>query len=84
MSNAVKVSTYLYGPDSLFGEIKVEYCKAVALETALHHALAETQLDVDILAANGRMFKPRVWLLESLKQFQEITTKMFITLKSKQ
>ena len=41
--------------------------KTEVLETALPHALAEYQLDVDITAANGRIVKPREWFLVDIK-----------------
>ena len=67
IANAENESTYLYGPVRLVGEIKVVNLKTEVLETALHHALAEYQLDVDITAANGRIVKPREWFLVDIK-----------------
>lgn len=67
IANAENESTYLYGPVQIAGEIKVVNLKAEVLETALHHALAQYQLDVDITAANGRIVKPREWYLVDIK-----------------
>ncbi len=75
-------STYLYGPVRLVGEIKVVNLKAEALETALHHALAEYQLDVDITAANGRIVKPREWFAVGLNTIEEVVNGLITNLQS--
>lgn len=75
-------STYLYGPVRLVGKIKVVNLKAEALETALHHTLAEYQLDVDITAANGRIVKPREWFAVGLNTIEEVVNGLITNLQS--
>ena len=76
IANAENESTYLYGPVRLVGEIKVVNLKTEVLETALHHALAEYQLDVDITAANGRIVKPREWFAVDFNTIFEVSQRI--------
>lgn len=82
IANAENESTYLYGPVRLVGEIKVVNLKAEALETALHHALAQYQLDVDITAANGRIVKPREWFAVGLNTIEQVVNGLITNLQS--
>ena len=84
IANAENESTYLYGPVRLVGEIEVVNLKAEALETALHLALAEYQLDVDITAANGRIVKPREWFRVDTATIQTAVQSIMIRLKDEQ
>ncbi|PKX60390.1 GIY-YIG nuclease family protein, partial [Latilactobacillus sakei] len=81
IANAENESTYLYGPVQLVGEIKVVNLQAEALETALHHALAQYQLDVDITAANGRIVKPREWFVVDLDIIQDVVQRIVTRLQ---
>ena len=76
IANAESESTYLYGPVRLVGEIKVVNLKTEVLETALHHALAEYQLDVDITAANGRIVRPREWFAVDFNTIFEVSQRI--------
>ncbi|WP_172985979.1 GIY-YIG nuclease family protein, partial [Lactobacillus helveticus] len=63
IANAENESTYLYGPVKVVAEYQVINLKPEALETALHHALAQYLLDVDIRATNGKIIHPREWFV---------------------
>lgn len=63
IANAENESTYLYGPVKVVAEYQVINLKPEALETALHHALAQYRLDVDIRATNGKIIHPREWFV---------------------
>ncbi|WP_125707437.1 GIY-YIG nuclease family protein [Lacticaseibacillus porcinae] len=80
IANAENESTYLYGPVRLAGELKVVNLKAEALETALHHALAQYQLDVDITVGNGRIVTPREWFVIDLDTIEEIAQRIVTSL----
>lgn len=62
---------YLYGPVKVCEEIQVANLDSEALETAIHHALANYRLDVDIKAPNGRMIHPREWFVTDLDTINE-------------
>ncbi|NRO39848.1 hypothetical protein IMAU30002_02005 [Lactobacillus helveticus] len=47
----------------MVAEYQVINLKPEALETALHHALAQYLLDVDIRATNGKIIHPREWFV---------------------
>ncbi|WP_411377806.1 GIY-YIG nuclease family protein [Limosilactobacillus reuteri] len=49
IANAENESTYLYGPVKVCKEIQVANLDSEALETAIHHALANYRLNVDII-----------------------------------
>ena len=63
IANAENESTYLYGPVKVIAEYQVINLNPEALETALHHALSQYRLDVDIKAANGKIIHPREWFV---------------------
>lgn len=63
IANAENESTYLYGPVKIVAEYQVININPEALETALHHALSQYRLDVDIKAANGKLIHPREWFV---------------------
>ncbi len=71
IANAENESTYLYGPVKVCEEIQVANLDSEALETAIHHALANYRLDVDIKAPNGRMIHPREWFVTDLDTINE-------------
>ena len=66
IANAENESTYLYGPVKVVAEYQVINLNPEALETALHHALAQYRLDVDIKAGNGKTIHPREWFVVDL------------------
>ncbi|MDN6760344.1 MAG: GIY-YIG nuclease family protein, partial [Lentilactobacillus parabuchneri] len=48
---------------------------------ALHHAMAEYQLDIDITAANGRLIHPREWFVVDLTTIEEIAANIISKLR---
>ncbi len=84
IANAENESTYLYAPVQVVAEIKVVNLKAETLETALHHALAQYQLNVDITVANGRIVRPREWFVVDLSVIQDIVQKIVTQLLAKE
>ena len=55
--------------------------KAESLETAIHHALAQYQLDIDILGPNGRKIKPKEWFVVDLDTISEIVNEIVAKLQ---
>ena len=81
IANAENESTYLYAPVELVEEMKVVNLNAESLETALHHAMAEYQLDIDITAANGRLIHPREWFVVDWTTIEEIAENIISKLR---
>lgn len=81
IANAENESTYLYGPVKVCEEIQVANLNSEALETAIHHALANYRLDVDIKAPNGRMIHPREWFATDLDTINDIVNTIVSKLK---
>lgn len=71
ISNAENESTYLYGPVKVVGEFQVANVDSEALETAIHHALANYRLDVDITAPNGKLIHPREWFVTNFQTIKD-------------
>lgn len=76
IANAENESTYLYGPVKVVAEYQVINLKPEALETALHHALAQYQLDVDIKAGNGKIIHPREWFTADLDTINDLISRI--------
>lgn len=81
IANAENESTYLYGPVKVCEEIQVANLDSEALETAIHHALANYRLDVDIKAPNGRMIHPREWFVTDLDTINDVVNTIVSKLK---
>lgn len=62
-------------------EIQVANLDSEALETAIHHALANYRLDVDIKAPNGRMIHPREWFVTDLDSINDVVNTIVLKLK---
>lgn len=65
-------------------KIKVINLNPETLETAIHHALAQFRLDVDIKAGNGKMIQPREWFVVDLNTIEEVVGKLITQLRVKQ
>lgn len=76
IANAENEPTYLYGPVKVVAEYQVINLKPEALETALHHALAQYQLDVDIKAGNGKIIHPREWFTADLDTINDLISRI--------
>lgn len=76
IANAENESTYLYGPVKICEEIQVANLNSEALETAIHHALSNYRLDVDIKAPNGRLIHPREWFVTDLSTIEDTISKI--------
>ena len=81
IANAENESTYLYGPVKVVAEYQVINLKPEALETALHHALAQYQLDVDIKAGNGKIIHPREWFTADLDTINDLISRIISELR---
>lgn len=84
IANAENESTYLYAPVKLIEQIQVINLNPEALETAIHHALADYQLKVDIKAPNGKLITPREWFVVELSKVEEIINAIVARLQSEQ
>ena len=81
IANAENESTYLYGPVKVVAEYKVINLNPEALETALHHALAQYRLDVDIRAGNGKIIHPREWFIVDLNTINNLISQIISKLQ---
>ena len=81
IANAENESTYLYGPVKVVAEYQVINLNPEALETALHHALAQYRLDVDIKAGNGKIIHPREWFIVDLNTINNLVSKIISKLQ---
>lgn len=81
IANAENESTYLYGPVKVVAEYEVINLNPEALETALHHALAQYRLDVDIKAANGKVIHPREWFVADLETINDLINEIISKLQ---
>lgn len=70
--NAENESTYLYAPVDIVSTYQVYNMNGSKFETTIHHALAQNNLDVSILGANGKMLVPKEWFVVTLEELQEI------------
>lgn len=84
IANAENESTYLYAPVKLIEQFHVINLNAESLETAIHHALANYQLDVEIKATNGRTIVPREWFVVDLDKIEEVINHIVTRLQSEQ
>ena len=74
-------STYLYGPVKVVAEYQVINLNPEALETALHHALTQYRLDVDIRAGNGKIIHPREWFIVDLNTINNLVSQIISKLQ---
>ncbi|WP_268912552.1 GIY-YIG nuclease family protein [Lentilactobacillus sp. SPB1-3] len=84
IANAENEPTYLYGPVQIVGELKVININAESLETALHHALKQYRLNVDITVGNGRIVQPREWFVVDFDKIQNIAQDIVMRLQAEQ
>lgn len=81
IANAENESTYLYGPVKVVAEYQVINLNPEALEIALHHALSQYRLDVDIKAANGKIIHPREWFVVDFETINDIINEIMSKLQ---
>lgn len=81
IANAENESTYLYGPVKVVAEYQVINLNPEALETALHHALTQYRLDVDIRAGNGKIIHPREWFIVDLNTINNLISQIISKLQ---
>ena len=84
VANAENEPTYLYGPVKVCEEFQVSNLDSEALETAIHHALANYRLDVDIKAPNGRLIHPREWFVTDLSTINDVVNEIVAKLQMNQ
>lgn len=81
IANAENEPTYLYGPVKVVAEYQVINLNPEALETALHHALGQYRLDVDIKATNGKIIHPREWFIADLDTINNLINQIISKLQ---
>lgn len=84
IANAENESTYLYAPVKLIEQFQVINLNPEALETAIHHALADYRFGVQITAPNGKMLTPREWFVIDLPEIEKIVNQIIVQLQSEQ
>lgn len=80
ISNAENESTYLYAPVEVVIQFAVVNVNARSVETALHHALNDFQLQVEIAGPNGKMITPREWFVIPFEDIKLTIEKLIVSL----
>lgn len=80
ISNAENESTYLYAPVEVVTQFAVVNVNARSVETALHHALNDFQLQVEIAGPNGKMITPREWFVIPFEDIKLTIEKLIASL----
>lgn len=84
IANAENEPTYLYAPVKEILQFQVVNINAEALETAIHHALKDYRLDVDIRLSNGNIVSPREWFNVDLQTIQDVINEIVSKLQMNQ
>lgn len=84
IANAENESTYLYAPVKLIEQIQIINLNPEVLETAIHHALTDYRLEVEIKAPNGKTITPREWFVIDLPKIEDIISHIVARLQSEQ
>src|SRR5699024_12645603 len=72
---------YFYGDHRYLHSFPTRRSSDLALETALHHALAQYRLDVDIRAGNGKIIHPREWFIVDLNTINNLVSQIISKLQ---
>ena len=67
-----------------FEQIKIINLDPRVLETTLHHALADYQLELEIKSPNGKMIRPREWFVIDLSRVEKIINSIIAMIQSEQ
>lgn len=78
--NAENESTYLYAPVEVVATYQVYNMNGNKFEKAVHHVLANKNLDVSIIGPNGKMIIPKEWFVVSLEELQEVINEIVMKL----
>ncbi|KPN79066.1 uncharacterized protein RZ56_12430 [Apilactobacillus kunkeei] len=84
IANAENEPTYLYAPVKEIEEFQIINIKAESLETAIHHALQNYRLDMDIRLSNGNLVSPREWFNIDLETIENIISEIVAKLQMNQ
>ena len=84
LANAENESTYLYAPVQLVEQFQVVNLKPESLEKAIHHALVDYQLEVEITGPNGKIITPKEWFVVELDKVEEIINTIVSKLQQEQ
>ena len=84
IANAENEPTYLYAPVKEIEEFQIINIKAESLETAIHHALQNYRLDMDIRLSNGNLVSPREWFNVDLETIESIISEIVAKLQMNQ
>ncbi len=84
IAHAEREATYLYAPVKLIEQFQVINLNPEALETAIHHALDNYRLEVEIKAPNGGIIIPREWFVVELSKIEEVINLIVARLQSEQ
>lgn len=84
IANAENEPTYLYAPVKEIEEFQIINIKAESLETAIHHALQNYRLDMDIRLSNGNLVSPREWFNVDLETIENIISEIVAKLQMNQ
>lgn len=84
IANAENEPTYLYAPVKEIEEFQIINIKAESLETAIHHALKNYKIDMDIRLSNGNFVSPREWFNVDLGTIENIINEIVSKLQIEQ
>lgn len=80
VANAENESTFLYAPVEIIAKYHVYNIKANQFENALQKAFSDKNLDVGIVANNGRLIVPKEWFVVELDEIDETINKIITTI----
>lgn len=80
IANSENESTYLYAPVKIVATWEVQNVSAQKLETLLHQKFKDNQLQVSILASNGKTITPKEWYVISLEQIETTINEVIMKL----
>lgn len=80
VANAQNESTFLYAPVEIITKYHVYNINAHHFENAIQRVFSDKNLDVEIVANNGRLIVPREWFVVELDEIDETINKIITTI----
>ena len=80
VANAQNESTFLYAPVEIITKYHVYNINAHHFENAIQRVFSDKNLDVEIVANNGRLIVPREWFIVELDEIEDTINKIVTTI----
>lgn len=82
IANAENEATYLYAPVKIVATWKVQNFSGRKLETVIHHRFEDTQIQISVPTANGKIEHPKEWYIVSLDEIEANINDIIVKLNS--